>query len=203
MYRAIIFFILSFLVGTIPTGYLLLKITRKEDIRNLGSGNIGFTNVLRAAGLLSGIVVLLIDTGKAFAAAYFLSNYFDTPSLFRLLFGISVILGNTFNPFLKFRGGKGVAAGLGVALAINPYSAIFCVAAFSFVVLISKYISLGSLTAAAVFLISNALFHRYHQKNLWAIIFAALLFVAIYLRHISNIKRLFKGEEKKIGKRKQ
>lgn len=203
MYKAIIFFILSYLVGTIPTGYLLLKLTRKEDIRNLGSGNIGFTNVLRVAGLFSGIVVLVIDTGKAFTAVYFLSNYFETPSLFRLLFGISVILGNTFNPFLKFKGGKGVAAGLGVALAMNPYSAIFCVTAFSVVVLISRYISLGSLTAAAVFLISNIIFHRYHEKNLWAIIFALLLFIAIYIRHISNIKRLFKGEENKIGKRKQ
>ena len=203
MYKAVIFFILSYLVGAIPTGYLLVKITRKEDIRNLGSGNIGFTNVLRVAGILSGIIVLLVDTGKAFAAVYFLSNYFENPSLFRLLFGITVILGNTFNPFLKFKGGKGVAAGLGVALALNPYSAVFCIIAFAVVVLISRYISLGSLTAAAVFLISNILFHRYHEKNIWAIIFAALLFTAIYIRHISNIKRLVQGEENKIGKRKQ
>lgn len=203
MIKFIPFLFLSYIIGGIPTGYLAVKITQKKDIRNCGSGNIGFTNVLRTAGPVLGSLVMVIDTGKAFFTAYCFSNLFETPSLYRLIFGITVIIGNIFNPFLKFKGGKGVAAGLGVALAISPVPVIFSVAAFSITILISRYISLGSLTAASVFLISNILYHSYAGKNWWAVIFSGLLFIVIVFSHTSNIKRLLRGEENKIGKRKQ
>ena len=203
MIKFIPFLVLSYIIGGIPTGYLAVKIIQKKDIRNYGSGNIGFTNVLRTAGLVLGSLVLVIDTGKAFFTTYCFSNLFDTPALYRLLFGITLIIGNIFNPFLKFKGGKGVAAGFGVALAISPIPVIFSVAAFSIIILTFRYISLGSLTAASVFLISNILLHSYTEKNWWAIIFSVLLFIAIVYSHTSNIKRLLRGEENKIGKRKQ
>ena len=195
--------ILSFLIGGIPTGYLITKVVHKKDLRNIGSGNIGFANVVRTAGLFSGIVVLVVDSGKAFCAAYYLSRLFDEVFLYRLLFGITLILGNIFTPFLKFKGGKGVAAGLGVALAFSPYSVLFSLGAFLFTILITQFISLGSLIAAAIFAASNILFYVYAGKDVYSVLFSALLFLAIVIRHTSNIKRLIRGEENKFGNKKQ
>ena len=203
MIRTGFLFILSYLVGAVPTGYLLTKIMHKKDIREYGSGNIGFANVLRTVGVVTGIMVLIVDTGKSFLATYYFSRIFEEATLYRLLFGIAVILGNIFNPFLKFKGGKGVSAGLGVALAFNPFSVIFSLLAFLFTVKITKYISLGSLIAATVYLISNIFFYIYTDYDIYSAVFAIIIFCAIILRHISNIKRLIQGEENKIGTKKQ
>jgi glycerol-3-phosphate acyltransferase PlsY len=201
--KAVYLFIIAFFIGAIPSGYLITKVFHKKDIRNYGSGNIGFANVWRTVGIFSGIIVLLIDVGKAFVFAYYFPLFFENASLFRLLFSITIILGNIFNPFLKFKGGKGVATGLGVAAAVNPFSVLFSLAAFLIVILTTKYISLGSLTGAGVYLVSNILFYFNAGKDIYSVLFAFLLFIAILLRHISNIKRLIRGEENKIGFKKQ
>lgn len=203
MIRTGALFIFSYLVGAVPTGYLLTKIMHKKDIREYGSGNIGFANVLRTVGVVTGILVLVVDTGKAFLATYYFSRLFEEATPYQLLFGIAVILGNIFNPFLKFRGGKGVSAGLGVALAINPFSVIFSLLAFLITVRITKYISLGSLIAATVYLISNMIFYVFIEYDIYSAVFGILIFCAILLRHISNIKRLIQGEEDKIGTKKK
>ncbi len=192
-------FAAAFLAGGIPTGYLAVKLARNRDIREQGSGNIGSTNVFRTEGLLLGAVVLLLDAGKAFGATYFLATLFDQEELFRLLLGITVILGNVFTPFLRFRGGKGVGAGLGVSCAVNPFSALIAVACFAVVVRITRYVSLGSLTAAVVFSAGNFLFYLLGNREVYGFLFSVILLLAIVLRHISNIKRLLHGEENKIG----
>jgi len=191
--------VLAYFIGGIPSGFLFTKVFHKKDIREYGSGNIGFTNVLRTVGVLTGIAVLVLDSGKAFAVTFFFPRLYDQQYLFRLVFGIIVILGNVFNPFLRFKGGKGVGSGLGVALAISPFSALFALAGFLIVVKLSRYVSLGSLSASAIFFLSCAIFYISRGKDPYSVVFAGLLFCAIVIRHVSNIKRLLHGEENKIG----
>jgi glycerol-3-phosphate acyltransferase PlsY len=194
--------ILSYLIGGIPTGYLFVQIIKKRDIREIGSGNIGFTNVLRTSGLQLGIAVLIIDIAKAFLTTYYFPKFLPFVNIFRPAIGIAVILGNIFNPFLRFKGGKGVATGLGVALAISPLAVIFSIPAFALVVLITKYVSLGSITAATIFTLCNVILYLREIKDIYTLIFSAILTTAVWVSHLSNINRLLHGEENKIGKRK-
>ncbi len=196
-------FITAFLIGGIPTGYLLVKLVKNRDIRDSGSGNIGATNVLRTEGILLGGVVLTIDAGKAFAGAFFLANLYSNLPLFRLLLGITVILGNIFTPFLKFKGGKGVSAGLGVALALHPASTIIALGIFAVAVATTRYVSVGSLSAVTAFFISVSLFLAYGHSSIYTLFFAILIFITVVTRHISNIKRLVHGEENKVGSRRK
>jgi len=202
MYGPILIF-LSFMIGSIPTGYILVKTVRKHDIRESGSGNIGFTNVLRNEGIVLGTIVLVVDVAKAFAAPFFFSSITSNPPLYRLLMGIAVILGNIFTPFLRFKGGKGVASGLGVALAVNPPAALIALCIFGIVVKITRYISLGSLSAAGGFALSSVILYAVSSYGVYSLIFGLLIFFVVTVRHISNIKRLLQGRENKIGKEKK
>ena len=197
--RLITFIILGWLIGGIPTGLLVVKIAKKQDIRDHGSGNIGFTNVLRTSGVLLGITVLVIDVAKAWAATYFLSA--GLPS--RVVIAVPVILGNIFSPFLRFKGGKGVATGLGAAIAVSPLAVLFALGTFGAVVLLTRYVSAGSLSAALIFTLINVILWVRGTKDIYTLFFSLLLSVALFVRHISNIQRLLHGEENKIGKREQ
>jgi len=199
--KTISILILSFLIGGIPTGYIVVKIFKKKDLRKSGSGNIGFSNVLRTSGIVLGIIVLIVDSGKAYFATYYFGRLFEPITFYRLLLGITVILGNIFNPFLKLKGGKGVAAGLGVSLAINPIALSISIIIFLIIFGIFRYMSLGSLLAAFTFLTCNTIFYLTDKVDIYSVIFSITLFIAIFLSHTSNIKRLIKGEENKIGKR--
>jgi glycerol-3-phosphate acyltransferase PlsY len=192
-------FIASFLIGGIPTGFLVVRLMRKRDIREQGSGNIGFSNVYRSEGLLPGALVLVVDVGKAFAATYLIALLFPNHNLFRLLIGITVILGNVFTPFLKFKGGKGVASALGVSLALNPFASLCALVSFIVAVKLSRYMSVGSLVAVSVYLLASSLFYIYTEYDIYTLIFATLIFIVIVIRHISNIKRLIHGQENRIG----
>jgi len=191
--------LLAFLIGGIPTGYIIVKLFRKRDIREYGSGNIGFSNVLRTEGIVLGACVLIIDAGKAFATSYFLSLHCSNIELFRVLTGVAVILGNIFTPFLRFRGGKGVGSALGVALAINPAGALFSLCGFIPVVVFTRYMSVGSLTAVTIYTISSIVMYKLAHQSVYRLVFAAILFFLVVVRHVSNIKRLILGEENKIG----
>jgi glycerol-3-phosphate acyltransferase PlsY len=202
MIVSILLFFAAFLIGGFPTGYIAVRVIRKKDIREYGSGNIGFTNVFRTEGWQLGVLVLAIDVLKGFLTTFFLSSFFVNHELFRVLIGISVIAGNIFTPFLKFRGGKGVATSLGVTLAINPYASLGALCSFLITVKLSRYVSLGSMVAATVYAGASALFYILSGYDLYALIFAALLFIVIIIRHISNIKRLINGRENRIEFRK-
>jgi len=201
MFKSAIFLLLSFLIGGIPTGYILVKLKDHKDVRTLGSGNIGFTNVLRVSGIWAGIIVLLIDIGKAFFTVYIFSNIMTNIELYRLLFGLSVILGNLFSPYLKFKGGKGVATGLGVSIAISPYAVILAIIVFLLILFIFRYVSLGSMLAAFSFLIANTFFY-FKFGDVYQLSFSIILFIAVIASHRENINRLIKGTENKIGTKK-
>lgn len=192
-------FILAFLIGGIPTGYIIVKVFKKRDIREYGSGNIGFSNVLRTEGIIPGVCVLIIDAGKAFATTYFLSFQYSNIELLRVLLGVSVILGNIFTPFLGFKGGKGVGTALGVAISVNPAGAILSLCGFVPVVIFTRYMSVGSLTAVTIYIISSIVMYKLTHLSVYGTLFAAILFFLVVLRHVSNIKRLIRGEENKIG----
>lgn len=195
MFLSILVFFCAFLVGGLPTGYLIVRLFRKKDIREYGSGNIGFTNVIRAEGWKLGVPVLVIDILKGFLLVFFLTQFFQNQNLFKICIGITVIAGNVFTPFLKFRGGKGVATSFGVTLAINPYASLSALCAFLLTVKLSKYVSLASMVAAATYAVASALFYIFADYDLYALLFSALIFIVIVIRHISNIKRLINGKE--------
>ena len=140
---------------------------------------------------------------KGFLATYFFSRFLPQQDLMRVLLGICVIAGNIFTPFLRFRGGKGVATSLGVTLAINPFAALSALCAFVITVRLSRYVSLSSMIAVTAYALASTLFVVYGDHDLYTLIFAALLFMVIMIRHISNIKRLINGRENRIefGKR--
>ncbi len=190
----------SFLLGSIPWGYLLTRWTTGKDIRRIGSGNIGFTNVLRSAGKPAAILTLLLDGGKGWLAVFWAGRYGLNlsgagPGLVEIGAFTGVVAGHIFSPWLRFRGGKGIAAGAGAVLALSPAVFLACLGVWSVVVAISRYVSLGSVSAAAAFPVLMAVFRQPREQ----VVFAALLALLIILRHRGNIGRLLRGNESRLG----
>ena len=180
--------IFSYLLGSIPFGLILTKLFLKKDIRNIGSGNIGATNVLRSGNKLIGYLTLFFDILKAvIPVVYIKLNY---PDLIYIS-SLSVFLGHVFPIWLKFKGGKGVATYVGILFSINLiFGFIFCIS-WLLVFLLSKYSSLSSLVAS----LSVPLFLFFTNGE--QIIFFIILFVLIFYTHRENIKRLKNKEESK------
>ncbi len=194
--------VVAYLLGSIPFGYLLVLIFRKEDIRTTGSGNIGATNVARSGAKGLGALTLFLDALKGFLAvaiARHLAQQITSPQDYKLaaLAGLVVVIGHIFPVWLGFRGGKGVAAALGVFLAWAPLSAVVAIAVFLAVVFLTKYVSVASLIAGYVFVIVAIATDTKH------LLFVALCYVAIpvlvTLKHHGNIRRLMAGTENRFG----
>ena len=207
-HHMLLFFItaaMGYLLGSIPFGYLLVRIFRGEDIRQSGSGNIGATNVSRQSPAL-GVVTLVLDAFKGTAAvwlAYFLSNRMSAgaPSYRVLsLAAFFAVVGHMFPVWLKFRGGKGVATGLGAFLVIAPKAVLVAAAIFLAVVLILRYVSLASITAVAAFPVSAYLLNEYGDAPA-ALGLMSLTSLLIILKHHENIRRLLAGTENRIASR--
>ena len=178
----------SYLFGSIPFGYLFTKILLKKDIRNVGSGNIGATNVLRTGNKLLGYLTLVLDIAKAVVPVIFIKlNYPDLVYISALC----AFLGHLFPIWLKFKGGKGVATLVGILLSINIYYAIVFGTVWILTFVISKYSSLSSLFAS----ISIPIYLLIIDKG--NIIFFIIMFVLIFYTHRENIKRLINKEESK------
>ena len=180
--------ILSYLLGSIPFGYLLTKFFLKKDIRDVGSGNIGATNVLRSGNKLIGYLTLVFDIGKAVIPVLFVKiNY---PELI-FLSSLCAFLGHVFPLWLKFKGGKGVATYLGILFVINISYGIIFITIWLFIYFLSKYSSLSSILATLsipIFLVIS--------KNFSEVSFFVIMFVLIFFTHRENIKRLKNKEEK-------
>jgi glycerol-3-phosphate acyltransferase PlsY len=191
---------LSYLLGSIPFGYLLVRIFRGEDVRQSGSGNIGATNVSRKSPSLGG-VTLLLDAMKGSAAvglAYFLSGRTAggiMPYQAMSLAALFAVIGHVFPVWLKFRGGKGVATGLGSFIVITPKAVLLAAGIFVVVVIVFRYISLGSVIAVAS-LPLLAYEMNIYGNTLTLLAFACLLIIS---RHHENIRRLFAGTESRVG----
>jgi glycerol-3-phosphate acyltransferase PlsY len=196
----------SYLLGSIPFGYLLVRIFRGEDVRLAGSGNIGATNVSRKSPLL-GVATLLLDTLKGAVAvwlAVFLWNRWRTasavPCPVMALAALFAVLGHVFPVWLKFRGGKGVATGLGSFAMIAPKAVLAAAGIFLAVVLLFRFVSLGSIAAVALFPLLVWLLHEYGSAPL-SLAVMSLVSLLIVARHRENIRRLFAGSENRIESR--
>src|SRR6267154_4293347 len=196
----------SYLLGSIPFGYLLVRVFRGEDVRLAGSGNIGATNVSRKSPVL-GVATLLLDTLKGAVAvwlAVFLWNRLRTagvvPYHVMALAGLFVVLGHVFPVWLRFRGGTGVATGLGSFAMIAPKAVLAAAGIFLAVVLLFRFVSLGSIVAVALFPLLVWLLHEYGSAPL-SLAVMSLVSLLIVARHRENIWRLFAGTENRIGSR--
>ncbi len=189
----IIIAILSFLTGSIPFGVLIAK-SKGIDLRKVGSGNIGATNVLRAVGKTAALFTLIGDILKGSIPVLF-SFFFNTGSFYAGLMGLIAIIGHDFSIFLKFRGGKGVATSLGVILVYSPYAGLLCVASWLLTAWFTRYSSLSAIIA--FILLPPIIFITDYSAG--KIIISAIIAFLILYKHKENIKRLFKGTETKIG----
>ena len=195
----IFYFLLGFLIGSIPTGYLLTQSI--GDIRKFGSGNIGATNVLRYGGKFLGLLTLLIDAAKGFVTIVYLHTYIQgdvSAHTYTIMMGAATILGHIFSPWLSFKGGKGVAITLGVAftiLAAYGQKEIFflILLVWILVVLFTKYAALGSVISL-VFLV----FYSFFFLNKFFIFFLFITLLVTY-KHKDNFERIKNNKEHKIS----
>ena len=184
----LIVIVISYFLGSIPFGLILTKLFLKKDIREIGSGNIGATNVLRSGNKLIGYLTLVLDILKAIIPVIYIK--FNHPELIYIS-SLSVFLGHVFPLWLKFKGGKGVATYVGILFSINLiYGFIFCIS-WLLTFFLSKYSSLSSLIASLIVPI------YLYFVNGEQIIFYTILFVLIFYTHRENIKRLKNKEESK------
>ena len=191
---------IAYLLGSIPWGLLLGKIFGGRDVREIGSGNIGAANVSRVAGSVAGILTLLLDTGKGAGAVLLAARLSHDSAAWMMIAGLAALVGHCFPIWLKFHGGKGVAAALGVFLALSPVAALLSLALFAIVAAYWKYISLGSIAAAAAMpLLIHFLWAPHHAPPTsisFGTMAAALL---IIYKHDANIQRLLEGVEPKFS----
>ena len=205
MFLAFIWIALAaYLLGSIPVGFLLVRIFRRQDIRTVGSGNIGATNVLRTEGKGLGLATFVLDVVKG-ATAVLLGAAVATPVLpmipqrdVEAVAALFAVLGHMFPVWLKFRGGKGVATGFGVFLVAAPWAALAAITVFFIIFGLTRYVSLGSILGAASFPIF-AYFTVSGQRPAFFVAVQAIVALLIIFKHQPNIRRLLAGNEHRFG----
>ena len=188
--------LIAYVLGAIPFGYLLVRLTTGADVRAAGSGNIGATNVLRTTGRAAGVATLLLDIAKGYAAVWIASCLTGGDPLWMSLAALAVMAGHAFPVFLGFKGGKAVATFIGAFLCLTPMALACVLVVFFGVVAWSRYISLGSITAAATFPLAVWIVQRSPLPVLSAAVIAAAF---IIYRHKDNIVRLRSGSEHRFS----
>ena len=205
MFSILAICIISYLLGSIPSSIIVGKIARGIDIRDYGSGNAGATNAVRVLGFKTGFIVYIIDVGKGFLAAYYVSRLrLDSLPLdyiyLQIIAGCFAVIGHIWTIFASFKGGKGVGAAAGMAIALAPIPVLAALAVFIALVAIFNYVSIGSLTGVVVFNIAifsqKYIFNKDVQEPL--LYLGILMLVLIFYTHRSNIKRLLNGTENKF-----
>jgi len=195
--------LLAYLLGSLPFGYLAGRLIKHVDLRQEGSKNVGATNVFRVVGILPGAAVLILDVSKGFISVY-LPHLFNTAitmemspqafNLVRIVAGLAAISGHNWTIFLKFRGGKGVATGFGVALGLVSVPTLMSLAIFILLTGLTGYVSLGSIFAALTFPLNCLLL----REPLILVFFGGIAALVVLGRHQPNIKRLVAGTENRI-----
>ncbi len=198
----IVTLVIAYLLGSIPTGYLLVRVFRKEDIRETGSGNIGATNVARSGATGLGIATLLLDVLKGLIAVAVAKHFAQTvgfPSGYDLeaVAGLVAVIGHIFPVWLGFRGGKGVATALGVFLALMPLTTVIALVIFGVVFATTKYVSLASIVAALSLAILCVLMDS-RRRLIVDLVYIAMPLLVI-AKHHGNVRRLLAHTEPKFG----
>ena len=196
--------IAAYLLGSVPVGYLLVRIFRRQDIRTVGSGNIGATNVLRSEGKALGAATFILDVCKG-ALAVLLASMIAGSVLpgvpqrnVEALAALFAVLGHMFPVWLRFRGGKGVATGFGVFLVAAPWAALSAITVFAIVCALTRYVSLASILGAASFPVF-AWFMVKGERPVFFIGVQAAVALLIIVKHHPNIRRLLAGNEHRFG----
>lgn len=187
----IVYVILAYLIGSIPSGLIIGKGLFGTDVRQFGSKNIGATNTYRVLGLKAALPVFICDALKGAMGVLLLASYGPA---FAVLGGILAMVGHNWSIFLGFKGGRGVATGLGVLIALSPLVAVICFAIWGIIVYPTKLVSLGSIIAAA----AVPLLMFLTGQSWWYVGFGALAALFVILRHRDNIIRLLSGKELKV-----
>ena len=183
----------SYLLGSVPFGYILLRIFRGQDVRQTGSGNIGATNVARSSPIL-GILTLLLDALKGAAAVAVTRALFPNQMMLAAIAALFAILGHAFPVWLRFRGGKGVATGLGSFLMLAPKIVLIALGIFVVMVFAFRYVSLASIVTVALFPLLAWLLKEYGNTPV-VLVFMAAASALIIAKHGGNIRRLLAGTE--------
>lgn len=200
--KVILGLLISYLLGSIPSAFIISKLFKKIDIRSVGSGNVGATNVFRVLGKLPGSIVLIVDILKGLIVPTVLADILGLPEVgYRVVFGLTAVSGHIWTIFLHFKGGKGVATSLGVllglALKIKGLFAVFGLTILTWLVvfILSGFVSLASILAA----IFSPFYMLIYNQQIEIVILGILLCIIIVFKHISNIKRLLSGTENRVN----
>jgi glycerol-3-phosphate acyltransferase PlsY len=191
---------LAYLLGSIPFGWLVVKATRGGDIRASGSGNIGAANVARNAGATAGVLTLILDAGKGYLAVWLASRETSGNARWMIVAAAAAVVGHVFPLWLGFKGGKGVATGLGVMLPICWQAVAAAAALWLLVVVFWRYSSLGSISAAAAMPVLVYLFYAPgHAPPTYLSVGTVVIAALIIAKHRENIGRLMRGTESRLG----
>jgi acyl phosphate:glycerol-3-phosphate acyltransferase len=185
--------LIGYLFGSVPFGFVLVKLLHRTDVRSLGSGNIGATNVYRKSRW-AGVLTLVLDAAKGYAAVW-TAAWLGGDEQWQAIAALAAICGHVFTVWLGFKGGKGVATGCGAYLALSPLAVCTTLVVFLVTVLLTRYISLASILATAAFPFWAFLFMEPPELIAWAAVGSAL----IVLKHHQNIRRLLSGTEHKFA----
>jgi len=191
--------VLAYILGSLPFGYLIVRWQKGIDVRTTGSGSIGATNVMRNLGIIGFVATFILDVGKGIAAVLLAGRLTAGDPRWIAASAVGAVLGHCFPVWLRFRGGKGVATGVGVFIALAPLEVALVLVIFALVVAIWRYISLGSIVATAAFPI---LVHFMKHPPLAIVLGAAGSATVIIARHQANIRRLWSGTENRMGRKK-
>ncbi len=193
----ILFILCSYLLGAVPFGYLIYLAMEKKDIRTVGSGNIGATNVLRSKGLGAALLTVVLDVGKGVLPVVYGQAHFASP-LPVIAGGAAAVLGHMFPVYIKFRGGKGVSPLVGVFLVFQWTALVVFLLVFVTAIALTRYVSLGSLLGVTALFIVVLL-----TRGSEVVLVVLLLVLLIFFRHRTNIRRLWAGTENTLSFRKQ
>jgi glycerol-3-phosphate acyltransferase PlsY len=199
MSSAALWLVASYLLGAIPTSHLVSRVFARIDLRQHGSGNLGATNLYRVLGWKYAIPVALFDIAKGAIPVLVFAPRVSDSELFAVACGVAAILGHVFSVFVGFKGGKGVATAAGVMLGLTPLALGVAAVVWALIVLLTGYVSLGSIAAAAVLPFAVYLLERPTAPELLWIV--ALVGASVILLHRRNIQRLLKGTESRFGRR--
>lgn len=199
-FKVILFFYIlpiffSYLLGSIPTGLWIGLVFYKKDIRKFGSGNIGATNALRVLGKIPGAIALLFDALKGFLPVILAKTFLSEYSYLPLFLGISAIFGHLFSIFLVFKGGKGVATGTGVYLALAPIPTLIAGIVFFITAFSTRMVSVGSISSAITLAILTLFLYK---NDIIFVIITCFIAILVVYKHRSNIQRIIRGEENKF-----
>lgn len=191
--------LVAYLLGSIPFGLLIVRVSGGGDIRAKGSGNIGAANVTRNAGKIAGALTLLLDALKGYLAVSLAAHFAHGSARWMIAAGVAAVAGHVFPVWLGFRGGKGVATGLGVFLPVAPLAVAGAAALWVLIVAFWRYSSLGSIVAAAVLpVLVYFLYAPGHEPPLPVTLGTVLISLTVLVKHRGNLERLMRGEEAPI-----